>query len=96
MPSLFVIFNGQKVPVKQGRVRDRARLQDRRSADQGRQTSRAATRQSCCRTAAFYMKDLGSTNGIEFNGERVDVAPHRRGRRLPALRLRAASFTYQP
>jgi len=72
MPSLFVIFNGQKVPVnKEEFVIGRGS----KTADLPIKDGNISRRHAAIvlQNGAFYMKDLGSTNGVEFNGERVDV-----------------------
>jgi hypothetical protein len=71
MPSLSVIFNGQKVPVnKEEFVIGRGS----KTADLPIKDGNISRRHAAIvlQNGAFYMKDLGSTNGIEFNGERVD------------------------
>lgn len=71
MPSLFVIFNGQKLPVnKEEFVIGRGS----KTADLPIKDGNISRRHAAVvlQNGAFYMKDLGSTNGIEFNGERVE------------------------
>lgn len=71
MPTLFVIFNGQKVPVnKEEFVIGRGS----KTADLPIKDGNISRRHAAVvlQNGAFYMKDLGSTNGIEFNGVRVD------------------------
>jgi hypothetical protein len=71
MPSLFVIFNGQKVPVnKEEFVIGRGS----KTADLPIKDGNISRRHAAIvlQNGAFYMKDLGSTNGIEFQGERVE------------------------
>jgi len=71
MPSLFVIFNGQKSPVnKEEFVIGRGS----KTADLPIKDGNISRRHAAIvlQNGAFYMKDLGSTNGIEFNGERVE------------------------
>jgi neural Wiskott-Aldrich syndrome protein len=71
MPTLFVIFNGQKVPVnKEEFVIGRGS----KTADLPIKDGNISRRHAAVvfQNGAFYMKDLGSTNGIEFDGERVD------------------------
>jgi len=71
MPTLFVIFNGQKVPVnKEEFVIGRGS----KTADLPIKDGNISRRHAAVvlQNGAFYMKDLGSTNGIEFNGERVE------------------------
>jgi len=72
MPSLFVIFNGQKVPVnKEEFVIGRGS----KTADLPIKDGNISRRHAAIvlQNGNFYMKDLGSTNGIEFNGVRVDT-----------------------
>lgn len=72
MPSLFVIFNGQKIPVaKEEFVIGRGS----KTADLPIKDGNISRRHAAIvlQNGAFYMKDLGSTNGIEFNGERVEA-----------------------
>jgi len=71
MPSLFVIFNGQKLPVnKEEFVIGRGS----KTADLPIKDGNISRRHAAIvfQNGGFYMKDLGSTNGIEFEGERVD------------------------
>ncbi len=71
MPSLSVIFNGQKFPVtKEEFVIGRGS----KTADLPIKDGNISRRHAAIvlQNGAFYMKDLGSTNGIEYNGERVD------------------------
>jgi pSer/pThr/pTyr-binding forkhead associated (FHA) protein len=71
MPPLSVIFNGQKLPVnKEEFVIGRGS----KTADLPIKDGNISRRHAAIvlQNGAFYMKDLGSTNGIEFNGERVD------------------------
>lgn len=72
LPSLFVIFNGQKVPVnKEEFVIGRGS----KTADLPIKDGNISRRHAAIvfQNGGFFMKDLGSTNGIEFAGERVDV-----------------------
>jgi predicted component of type VI protein secretion system len=71
MPPLSVIFNGQKFPVnKEEFVIGRGS----KTADLPIKDGNISRRHAAIvlQSGAFYMKDLGSTNGIEFNGVRVD------------------------
>lgn len=71
MPPLSVIFNGQKFPVsKEEFVIGRGS----KTADLPIKDGNISRRHAAIvlQNGAFYMKDLGSTNGIEYNGERVD------------------------
>ncbi|HEX6241406.1 MAG TPA: FHA domain-containing protein [Polyangiales bacterium] len=94
MPSLFVIFNGQKVPVnKEEFVIGRGS----KTADLPIKDGNISRRHAAIvlQNGAFYMKDLGSTNGIEFAGVRVDTRRIEEGDvyHLCDYELR---FTYQP
>jgi hypothetical protein len=56
---------------RQGGVRDRPRAEVQRPADQGRQHL-APPLLDRRRGPDYFIKDLGSTNGVEFEGTRVD------------------------
>lgn len=71
LPTLFVIFNGQKFPVnKEEFIIGRGT----KTADLAIKDGNISRRHAAIihQNGAFYMKDLGSTNGIEFQGRRVD------------------------
>ena len=71
MPTLFAIFNGQKVPVaKEEFVIGRGS----KSADLAIKDGNISRRHAAVvfQQGAFYMKDLGSTNGVEHQGRRID------------------------
>ena len=71
MPSLYVIFNGQKFPVtKEEFIIGRGA----KTADLPIKDGNISRRHAAIiyQTGAFYMKDLGSTNGVEWQGKRVD------------------------
>ncbi len=71
LPSLFVIFNGQKFPVnKEEFIIGRGT----KSADLAIKDGNISRRHAAVifQNGAFYMKDLGSTNGVEYQGRRVD------------------------
>lgn len=71
MPSLFVIFNGQKIPIaKEEFVIGRGA----KSADLAIKDGNISRRHAAIvfHNGAFFMKDLGSTNGVEFEGRRFD------------------------
>jgi pSer/pThr/pTyr-binding forkhead associated (FHA) protein len=94
MPSLFVIFNGQKVPVnKEEFVIGRGS----KTADLAIKDGNISRRHAAIvlQNGAFYMKDLGSTNGVEFEGQRVDSRRIEEGDvyQMCDYELR---FTYQP
>lgn len=72
MPTLFVIFNGQKYPVqKEEFIIGRGN----KTADLPIKDGNISRRHAAIifQNGGFYMKDLGSTNGIEFQGRRVDT-----------------------
>src|SRR5207344_3113880 len=69
MPTLFVIFNGQKYPVqKEEFIIGRGN----KTADLPIKDGNISRRHAAIifQNGGFYMKDLGSTNGIEFAGRR--------------------------
>ncbi|UJR86249.1 FHA domain-containing protein [Sandaracinus amylolyticus] len=71
MPTLFVIFNGQKFPVnKEEFIIGRGT----KTADLAIKDGNISRRHAAVifQNGGFYMKDLGSTNGVEFQGRRVD------------------------
>jgi len=69
-PSLFVIFNGQKVPVTGDEfvIGRSAKTADLAIKD-GNISRRHAS--VVYHGGAYYMKDLGSTNGVDFSGTKV-------------------------
>lgn len=70
-PTLFVIFNGQKMPV----AKDEFVIgRGSKTADLPIKDGNISRRHAAVvfQAGAFYMKDLGSTNGVEFNGARID------------------------
>jgi hypothetical protein len=71
MPTLFVIFNGQKFPVnKEEFIIGRGT----KTADLAIKDGNISRRHAAIifQNGGFYMKDLGSTNGVEFQGRKVD------------------------
>lgn len=93
MPPLFVVFNGQKIPVgKTEFVIGRGS----KTADLPIKDGNISRRHAAVvfEGGAFYMKDLGSTNGVEFGGQRIDKKPIQEGDvfQLCDYELR---FTYQ-
>jgi pSer/pThr/pTyr-binding forkhead associated (FHA) protein len=69
--SLFVIFNGQKFPVtKEEFVIGRGSKTSDLPIKDGNISRRHAA--VVFHGGQFYMKDLGSTNGIEYGGQRID------------------------
>lgn len=70
-PPLFVIFNGKKIPVnKQQFIIGRGtKTSDLPIKDGNISRKHAAI---IFHNGVYYFKDLGSTNGIEFNGVKID------------------------
>jgi hypothetical protein len=71
-PSLFVIFNGQKMPV----AKDEFIIgRGSRSADLAIKDGNISRRHAAVvfHNGAYYLKDLGSTNGVEYQGRRFDT-----------------------
>lgn len=70
-PSLSVIFNGQKIPV----TKDEFVIgRGSKTADLPIKDGNISRRHAAIvlQGGAYYVKDLGSTNGIEYGGRRVD------------------------
>jgi hypothetical protein len=70
-PTLYVIFNGQKFPVqKEEFIIGRGS----KTADLPIKDGNISRRHAAViwQNGAWYMKDLGSTNGVEFQGRKVD------------------------
>jgi hypothetical protein len=70
-PQLYVIFNGQKIPV----TKDEFIIgRGSKSADLAIKDGNISRRHAAVvwHNGAYYMKDLGSTNGIEYQGRRFD------------------------
>jgi neural Wiskott-Aldrich syndrome protein len=93
MPSLFVIFNGQKIPI----AKDEFVIgRGAKSADLAIKDGNISRRHAAIvfHNGAFFMKDLGSTNGVEFEGRRFDSKRIEEGDifRMCDYELR---FTYQ-
>jgi pSer/pThr/pTyr-binding forkhead associated (FHA) protein len=70
MPSLFVIFNGQKFPVSKDEF---VIGRGSKSADLAIKDGNISRRHAAVvfHGGAYYMKDLGSTNGVDFGGQKV-------------------------
>jgi hypothetical protein len=69
---LYVIFNGQKIPV----AKDEFIIgRGSKSADLAIKDGNISRRHAAVvfHNGAYYMKDLGSTNGIEYQGRRFDT-----------------------
>jgi len=71
-PTLYVIFNGQKMPVNKDEF---VIGRGSKSADLPIKDGNISRRHAAVvfQNGGWYMKDLGSTNGIEFNGTRIDT-----------------------
>ncbi|MBX3246538.1 MAG: FHA domain-containing protein [Myxococcales bacterium] len=70
-PTLFAIFNGQKIPV----AKDEFVIgRGSKTADLPIKDGNISRRHAAVvfQGGAFYIKDLGSTNGIEHLGRRID------------------------
>lgn len=70
-PQLYCIFNGQKIPV----TKDEFIIgRGSKSADLAIKDGNISRRHAAVvwHNGAYYMKDLGSTNGIEHQGRRFD------------------------
>ena len=71
MPQLFIIFNGQKIPV----TKDEFVIgRGSKSADLAIKDGNISRRHAAIvyHNGAHFIKDLGSTNGVEFEGRRFD------------------------
>jgi len=71
MPTLFVIFNGQKIPVAKAEfiIGRGSKTADLPIKDGNISRRHAAV---VFENGRFFVKDLGSTNGVEFAGQRID------------------------
>jgi len=71
VPPLFVIFNGQKIPISKAEF---VIGRGSKTADLPIKDGNISRRHAAVvfENGAYYMKDLGSTNGVEFAGQRVD------------------------
>jgi hypothetical protein len=92
-PYLYVIFNGQKIPV----TKDEFIIgRGSRSADLPIKDGNISRRHAAVvwHNGSYYLKDLGSTNGIEFQGRRFETKRIEEGDlfRMCDYELR---FTYQ-
>jgi hypothetical protein len=69
--TLYVIFNGQKIPVNKDEF---VIGRGSKSADLAIKDGNISRRHAAVvfQNGGYYMKDLGSTNGVEFEGQRVD------------------------
>lgn len=70
-PQLYLIFNGQKIPV----TKDEFVIgRGSKSADLPIKDGNISRRHAAVvfHNGAYYIRDLGSTNGVEFEGRRFD------------------------
>ncbi len=70
-PTLYVIFNGQKIPVSKDEF---VIGRGSKTADLPIKDGNISRRHAAVvfQGGAFWMKDLGSTNGVEFHSRRID------------------------
>ncbi len=70
-PRLYLIFNGRKIPVtkEQFIIGRGSKTSDLPIKDGNISRKHAAI---ILHSGVYYLKDLGSTNGIEYNGMRID------------------------
>jgi hypothetical protein len=91
--QLYIIFNGQKIPVNKDEF---VIGRGSKSADLAIKDGNISRRHAAVvvHNGAFYLKDLGSTNGVEFQGRRFDSKRIEEGDlfRICDYELR---FTYQ-
>jgi hypothetical protein len=71
VPTLYVIFNGQKIPI---RKEEFVIGRGSKTADLAIKDGNISRRHAAIvfQGGAFFFRDLGSTNGIEFGGQRID------------------------
>lgn len=71
MPPLFVIFNGQKIPINKNEF---VIGRGSKTADLPIKDGNISRRHAAIvfDNGRYFVKDLGSTNGIEFAGQRID------------------------
>ena len=70
-PTLFLVYNGQRYPVTKDQfiIGRGSKTSDLPIKDGNISRKHAAV---ILRNGVFYIKDLGSTNGIDFKGVRID------------------------
>lgn len=71
VPTLYLIFNGQRIPItkEQFIIGRGLKTSDLAIKDGNISRKHAAI---IYHNGAYYIKDLGSVNGIEFAGKRID------------------------
>lgn len=72
-PPLFIIFNGQKMPVTTTNNDEFIIGRSSKTADLAIKDGNISRRHAAIvyHGGAYYMKDLGSTNGVDFQGQKV-------------------------
>jgi pSer/pThr/pTyr-binding forkhead associated (FHA) protein len=70
-PTLFLIFNSQKIPIEKDQfiIGRGSKTSDLAIKDGNISRKHAAVIR---RNGTYYIKDLGSTNGIDYKGMRID------------------------
>jgi neural Wiskott-Aldrich syndrome protein len=70
-PTLFLVYNGQRYPVTKDQfiIGRGSKTSDLAIKDGNISRKHAAVIR---RNGTFYIKDLGSTNGIDYKGMRID------------------------
>jgi hypothetical protein len=70
-PTLFLIFNNQKIPIEKDQfiIGRGSKTSDLAIKDGNISRKHAAVIR---RNGTYYIKDLGSTNGIDYKGTRID------------------------
>ena len=71
IPTLYLVFNGQRIPItkEQFIVGRGLKTSDLAIKDGNISRKHAAI---IYHNGAYYIKDLGSVNGVEFGGKRID------------------------
>ena len=70
-PTLFLVFNSQKLPIEKDQfiIGRGSKTSDLAIKDGNISRKHAAVIR---RNGTYYIKDLGSTNGIDYKGMRID------------------------
>jgi hypothetical protein len=70
-PTLFLVFNNQRIPIEKDQfiIGRGSKTSDLAIKDGNISRKHAAVIR---RNGTFYIKDLGSTNGIDYKGMRID------------------------
>jgi neural Wiskott-Aldrich syndrome protein len=70
-PTLFLLFNNQRIPIEKDQfiIGRGSKTSDLAIKDGNISRKHAAVIR---RNGMFYIKDLGSTNGIDYKGMRID------------------------